>query len=265
LNHKIKIHMKKIFWTLPALIVFFCTFSCNNVDEDEPSTISYEAIGYVTSNDAKPTFITDYGTTLVSSLAITSDTGDVFQNGQRVFLRFSYADTTNHEANKYSINISEYAQVSVSEIKTVKPDSINPYLNQSLYYVYRMYISGNFFNSILYTYKALTDLDALELVRVMESENNSEGSKFPTLRFELRHDAQAVNSGYYRLRLNSFNLLPLVEEFPQADSLNLRVEWSESSGSGQTYDFIYHPSDPSVTPSVGMVLKSKSGFFVPKF
>lgn len=241
--------MRKIFWILPALVLFLYTTSCTNWEDEDPISYYYEVIAFVSSNDAKPTFFTDFGTTLESSLSVTSDTGDVFHNGERVFLRFSYDDTTSHAANTYSIKIAEYAAVNISSFKTIKPDSIDPYFDQVLYHVYRLYITGNYFNSIVYTYQPLSDLNTCELVRVMKNENNEEATSFPTLNFELRHNAQAINYEFYKLRLYSYDLSPLIDEFPAADSIKLRLSWSESTGSDQSFDFVYHP-----VPSVGLFL-----------
>jgi hypothetical protein len=243
--------MKKIILFLPALVFFFCATSCLNTD-DEDNTTYYEAVATVSSNSDKPEFITDYGVTLVSTLSITSDTGEVFHNGQRVFVRFSYGDTINHAIKSYPIEIAEYGFMITSDFKTVEADSTNPYLDQSIYYIYRLYISGNYFNSLFYTYQTLTDLNTCELVRIKKNEHNAEGTSSPYLSFELRHNAEAVNYGYYKLRLYSYDLSPLIDEFPEADSLNIKVSWNASTGNIEYYDFVYRP----VLPSVGMILKN---------
>jgi len=232
--------MRKFFWILPLITIFILAQSCLNDDEETPVSY-YETMAYVTSNINKPTFRTDFGTTLVNTMTITSDTDNVFNNGQRVFLRFTYGDTTNHAANSYPISIAEYAPVTVSSFKTLQPDSVNPYFDQALYHVYRFYISQNYFNTIFYTYQPLSSLNTCELVRILGSENNTEDATFPTLYFELRHNASAINYDYFKLRLFSYDLAPLIYEFSSADSIKIKLSWSESTALDQSYDFVYKP------------------------
>lgn len=233
--------MKKYFWILPLITVFFLAQSCLKDDEEE-SVNYYETMAFVTIAGDKPSFMTDYGISLKSELSLASDTGDVFDLGQRVFMVFSYGDTLNLVNNVYPIIIKEYAPVTVSDFKTVKPDSVNPYYDQILYHVYRFYITQNYFNSIIYTYQPLTSINTCELIRVMENENNTPDSEFPTVNFEIRHNASAVNYDYYKLRLFSHDLSPLAVEFANADSIKLKLRWNESTSLNQTHEFIYKPT-----------------------
>lgn len=233
--------MKKYFWILPLISVFFLSQSCLK-DEDETPVDYYETMAFVSIPGDKPVFVTDYGFKLKSELSLTSDTGNIFDLGQRVFMVFSYGDTLNRVDNEYPIIIKEYAPVTVSDFRTVKPDSVNPYFDQVLYHVYRFYITQNYFNSIIYTYQPLTSINTCELIRVMKEENNTPESTFPTVNFELRHNASAVNYDFYKLRIFSHDLSPLASEFANADSIKIKLNWDESTSLNQSHEFIYKPA-----------------------
>lgn len=234
--------MKKYFWILPLISVFFLAQSCLK-DDDETPVNYYETMAFVTSAGDKPGFVTDYGLALKSELALDSDTGNIFGLGQRVFMVFSYGDTLNRVGNVYPVIIKEYAPVSLSDFKTVKPDSVIPYFDQVLYHVYRFYITQNYFNSIIYTYQPLTSLNTCELIRVMESESNTPESTYPTVNFELRHNASAVNYDYYKLRIFSYDLSPLASEFSNADSIKIKLNWDESTSLNKSHEFVYKPAE----------------------
>ncbi len=232
--------MRNLRLLLPVLFIGFFAQSCLN-DDDEPQIDYYETMAMVTSDGDKPSFETDFGIKLNSSMVLKSDTGKLFNVGDRVYLIFSYDDTTRNANKTYPITVKEYGPVTVSDFKTVQPDSVIPYFDQIIYHVYKYDITKNYFNSIIYTYQPLTSINSCELVRVLKNETNTPGSNFPTVNFELRHNASAVNYSFYKLRLNSYDLTPLAEEFSSADSIKINLKWSESTGLNQTYNFIYKP------------------------
>lgn len=233
--------MKRFYLFLFVLIPAILMTSCINWGDEEEPVLYSEAIVNVKSGDAKPVFITDYNTTLSNTLNITSDTGKIFKPGDRFFIRFQFEDTTNHKPNEYNIKVVEYSKVEVKDFTTILSDTANHFMSQPFFYSYRIYLSGDWFNSVVYTYSPLTSANSMVLLRSKHEEDNQQDSKFPTIIVSLIHNAQAVNTGFYNMRLNSFPLAPLVQEFPYADSMRIRLSWNESSLSNQQYDLIYHP------------------------
>lgn len=233
--------------------------SCLNWGDDEEPVLYSEAIVFVKSGDDKPVFITDYNTTLCNTLNITSDTGKIFKPGDRFLIRFLFEDTTNHKPNEYNIKVADYSKVEVKDFTTILSDTANHFMSQPFFYTYRIYLSGNWFNSVVFTYTPLTSINSMVLLRSKHEEDNQSDSKFPTLIFSLIHNAQAVNTGFYDKRLNSFNLSPLIDEFPEADSIKIRLDWSEISLSNQQYDLIYHPVKQSGVLNASINAVSKTG------
>jgi hypothetical protein len=94
---------------------------------------------------------------------------------------------------------------------------------------------------VIRTYQVSGDLNTCELVRIKEKETNTQSGTFPTLYFEIRHNALTTYDQYYNLRLFSFDLSPLKTEFPVADSIKINLSWNDASAS-ENYDFIYTPT-----------------------
>lgn len=237
MNNRMKRFYQFLFVFIPAILMS----SCINWGDDEEPVLYSEAIVNVMAYDTNPVFKTDYNTYLKNSQAITSDTGKIFKPGDRFFIRFQFEDTTNHKPFEYNIKVVEYTKVEVKNITTILSDTANHFMSQPFFYTYRIYLSGDWFNSVVYTYSPLTSTNSMVLLRSKHEEDNQPDSKFPTLIFSLIHNAQAINTGFYNMRLNSFSLAPLVQEFPYADSMRIRLSWNEASLSNQQYDLIYHP------------------------
>jgi hypothetical protein len=233
--------MKRLFILLAIIVPAIILTSCLNWDDDNEPVIYSEAIVNVLAYDTKPVFKTDYSTYLKNSQVITSDTGKIFKPGDRFFIRFQFEDTTNHKPFEYDIKVVEYTKVEVKNFTTILSDTANNFISQPFFFSYRIYLSGDYFNSIVYTYSPLTSLNSMILLRSKYEEDNKPDSEFPTIIFSLIHNAQAVNTGFYNMRLNSFSLASLVNEFPNADSMKIRLSFSDVSLYNQQHDLIYHP------------------------
>lgn len=235
--------MKKLLLFVPAFFVCLVFVSCLNTSKND-KTVYYEAMVNVTSNGTKPTFMTDNGTTLESSIAITSDTGTIFHNGDRVFITFSFDDTTSNTAKIYPVTVTSYALVKIKNLASVNQDSADSYYNQMLYSLYKAWISKDYFNLEVRTYMTDDNINTCDLLRIKDKDDNSNTS-CPSLYFELRHNVKSIYSNYNNLGFYSFDIASLKNEFPNADSIKIKLNWYDAVNGTDSYDFVYKPSNTS--------------------
>lgn len=230
---------------MPLIILVFGVCSCTNLDYEEDQTEYFEEIAVVTSAGYSPSFLTDYGLTLNCSNVLTSDT--FFNSGERVFVQFSYGDTIGHAPKVYPINLTNSWRVTIKDFVSLEPDSVDLFANTEFQSVYNLWFSGNYFNMIFGTFYATSSPNTCELIRMKESENNTSQDTAPSLFFELRHNVVTVNASRYNVKVYSFDLSPLNEEFPSATLFKINLKWVEAANSRfQSYDFEYEPDTTSV-------------------
>jgi len=217
--------MRNFILTLSFGLFVFCTSSCLNENSGNSSTQNYETMVKVTQTGSFPSFKTDDGITLYTTVAVSSKISDSIKLGDRLFLQFSYGDTTSITANNYPIVINDYGTVTIKDFVTVGVDSTDTYDNQQLQGADLFWITNNYFNLVFRTYLSLSAINTYELVRMKGNESNAVTDTVPKIFFEIRHNTPAVNTNYYNIKIFSFDLSPLYKEFPKATKFQLNLKW----------------------------------------
>jgi hypothetical protein len=230
--------MRNFILTLSFGLFVFCTSSCLNENSGNSSAQYYETMAKVTQTGSFPSFKTDDGITLYSAVAVSSKISDSIKLGDRLFLQFSYGDTTSITANNYPIAINGYGTVTIKDFVTVGVDSTDTYENQQLQGADLFWITKNYFNLVFRTYLSLSAINTYELVRMKGNESNALTDTVPKIYFELRHNTPAVNINYYNIKIFSFDLSPLYKEFPKATKFQLNLKWALEGTHAANYVYV---------------------------
>jgi len=215
-------------------------FSCILDDETE-NTYHYALMATVVSGGDYPFFKTDVGEVLECSNVVKNDS--VFNPGDRYYLSFSMEETVSSDAYLFPIVLNSSLKVKTRNFVTIEKDSADIYNNKQLGSVFDSWISGNYINMVFYAYTPLTSISTFELVRFKKYESNTEQDTVPTIFFEFRHNTEGINS-IPTMNLYSYELSPLISEFPVAKEFEINLTWFSVYGN-QTYVYIYTPYDPS--------------------
>jgi hypothetical protein len=194
----------------------------------------------VTAGGIPPILETDEGVVFNPVNLSTSDPSLSFDTGDRLYILFSFYDTTSHPANRYSINLEGYLKVQIADFKEVEADSADRFANNPLYNVYRIGITKNYLNVIVDAYLS-DDADQLKLVRYKKNEPSSQVDTMPAIYFEVRHDVESVSLSTYNSEAWSYRLDTLLNEYPQAKSFKLSVTVYSLTGGQKTFDLTYKP------------------------
>lgn len=233
--------MKKLIFVLPLMALILATISCNNFDDKE-ETKYYETMGTVLTGGDYPSFRTDNGVLLNCSTIVKTDS--VFTPGERYYLYYTIGDTTTHAPKTYPIELHSFGRAIVKNFAVIEKDSSDIYYDQPLRNIYNFWISGNYINMMFYPFFPLTSQNSYELVRYKGKENTVGSDAEPVLYFEFRHHTSGIASNY-TLRLVSFDLSPLVSEYPSATKFKIKLAWRDTQYGFQDYEFSYVPYDPS--------------------
>jgi hypothetical protein len=238
---------------------------CIDLD-DKKETSYYEAMVNVTAGGIPPTFETDEGVVFNPVNLSSSDASLSFETGDRLYILFSFYDTTNHAANRYSINLEGYLNVQIADFKEVDADSADRFANNPLYNVYRIGITKNYLNVIVDAYHS-DDADQLKLVRYKKNEPSNQVDTMPTIYFEVRHDVESASLNTYNSEAWSYRLEPLLDEFPRAKSFKLSVTLYSMTGGQKTFDLTYKPETEAFeeAPMINRPFQLLSGQRAPIF
>jgi hypothetical protein len=246
--------MRNFILTLSFGLFVFCTSSCLNENTGN-SIANYETMVTVTQTGSCPSFKADNGATLYTTVAVSSKISDSIKLGDRLFLQFSYGDTTSITANNYPIVINDYGTVTIKKFVTVDADSTDTYDNQQLQGVDLFWITKNYFNLVFRTYLSLSSINTYELVRMKGNESNALTDTVPKIYFELRHNTPAVNINYYNIKIFSFDLSPLYKEFPKATKFDLNLKWVLEGA--HSIDYTYVPDTTQNSSSFSEIKQSE--------
>jgi hypothetical protein len=230
--------MKKWIFTLPLALLMVTFSSCLGSDVDDAAV--NVSVGTVETGGSYPVFETDDGIKLVCETAMPADT---FVAGERYFIYFAFGDTTDHAASTYAVDVQYYAPAALKDFAVWEEGTSDSWDSYPLYALRWLWISGNYMNTIFCNYVPLTTPNTYELIRVMGNEDNSADDTNPTIYFELRHNIELASSVAYDVQFYSFDLSPLVEDFPQATAFNINVSWTTSDETSST-DLVYTPYTP---------------------
>jgi len=250
--------MKKLTYVLFLTILALAGSSCLNNDKDSDIKNYYEGMATVTSADEYPSFITDNGYTLDCSNKINIDTGAIFVVGERVFLTYSFGDTTTHAPKVYPIVLSSFGKVDVKSFVTLEKGATDIYKDQTLHSYTYFWTSGNYFNAVFYAFKPLSETSSFELVRVKENETSTAQDTLPTVCMELRHNTSSISDYYYNLQLYSFDLSTLRTEFPLAHKFKIELSWRDLKNGKASVDLSFNPN--TVASLISAMKKGSSSF-----
>jgi hypothetical protein len=248
--------MKKWMLALPLAFLVFTFTSCFD-DIDNESVIYYLNMATVSTGGEYPVFSTDNGITYNSE---TKQNADSFAIGERYFLIYTCTDTSTSSLDYYNIQITDYQLVHVKAFSTLPEDSTDDLTSQTMMSVAWLWTGNDYLNAIFYPYKSLTLPNAYDLMRIESSESNLTTDTVPTIYFKLLHHVDLINANYYTRQAFSYDLSPLVTEFPAAYKFKIHVSWT-ASDANDSEDLVYVPtsvsaSQSSLKKSTGALLSS---------
>jgi hypothetical protein len=235
---------------LKILIVILLTgltfSSCLDLGNDEDYTQYIISMATVSTGGANPEFQTDEGYYLVPQVSVPADT---FSVGERYFLYYSMADTTDHALNTYPINLSSYSKVIIKNFQVLEIDSTDQWYDQPLPDFTWAWYSGQYFNTVFSTFVGTSTPNTYELVRIMENENNVSTDTVPELYFELRHNVSSYTSVGVYYHYVSFDLSSLPVEFPKATKFEINITWNSYYYGELSFSDDYIPNQGALTYS----------------
>jgi hypothetical protein len=228
---------------LKILIVILFTgltfSSCLDMGNDDDYTQYMICMGTVSTGGANPVFQMDEGYFLVPQASVPADT---FTVGERYFLYYSLADTTNHALNSYPINLSSYSMVTIKNFQVLEKDSTDQWYDQPLPDFTWAWFSGQYFNTVFSTFVSTSTPNTYELVRVMEDESTVSTDTIPELYFELRHNVSTYTTVGVYYHYVSFDLSNLPAEFPNATKFVINISWNSYYYGELSFSDDYTPS-----------------------
>ena len=238
--------MRNRFFALPLMVLLVSFVSCLDTKE-EP--IYYDVMATLTEADGFPTFQTDNGYILQCDSKLSTSI-DSFKTGNRFYMRYSFGDTTNHAPKIYPIKLSKIWYVTVKNFVTVEKDSLDKFGSQPLEFIYSLGIGGKYLNATFNTFTSMSNKDGFELVRIKKDEPTYPQDTPPTIYFQLRHTVASITTFAFNTRIASFDLSPLVTEYPLVNKININLKYQiYPYTTTDSCTFVY---EPKAVVSVGL-------------
>jgi len=227
--------MKNRYKALGVFLLILPLASCSDFwGKDEPDLVYYESMASVQSIKANNVIFKSN-----PSLYFTSQDGfdldDSIAEGDRVWLYFTLVDSVS--PTMYNIHIYSYAEVDTRPFYQLEKIASDTILSQTIHQLQKCWISDNYLNVIFYAYVSIPPNSSFELVRDMMREDTL--SAKPKIYLDLRHNAASVSPYWYNLKMMSFDLRPIREQYAGRDTI--AVQFSYTLGTKQHVNFYYLP------------------------
>lgn len=247
--------MKKRISTWVMALLAVALSSCLDLGDNTDYVQDYVCMATVTTGGVNPVLQMDEGYFLVPQAAMPADT---FTLGERYYIHFSLADTTNHAMNTYPVNFYGYGKAFVKDLVFLPKDSMDRWENKPVSMT-NFWYSGHYLNFSFLSYAGIGTPNSFELIRVLDNENTTPTDTFPTLHFELRHNAKNYSTSFFYNRYYSFNLDSLTTEFPNASKFKIKVNWNDVNYGSRNVINEYTPNQVLSSVSLVSVIKKNSG------
>ncbi len=227
--------MKNIYKALSVFLLILPLASCSGFwGENKPDSVYYESMANVQSIKTNNVIFKSN-----PSLYFTSQDGfdldDSIAEGDRVWLYFTLVDSVS--PSMYNIHIYSYSEVDTRPFYQLEKGANDTILSQNLHQLQKCWISDNYLNVIFYAYASISPNSSFELVREMIREDTS-ASK-PKIYLDLRHNTASVTPYWYNLKMMSFDLRPIREQYAGQDTIS--VQFSYTLSDRQHVNFYYLP------------------------
>jgi hypothetical protein len=241
--------MKKWNLTLLAVTTVFSLTSCLDLDNGTDYTLYYDVMATVTTAGTHPILQMDNGEYLSCETTMPADT---FTVGERYYVNFSFADTTDHLSGIFPVLFSAYGKAFIQNYDVLSVGSIDRRYDQPIIGVTWASFSGQYLNMWFWAYLPTLESNAFDLVRIMENESNSPTDTVPELYFDFRHNVESVSSVSYYDYFMSYDLSALSAEFPAAIRYKVNLSWNSVSNSESSLSGYYTPNAPFSFQQYGM-------------